>query len=130
MLRCLNLLMNQLMYMAIYLTWFYISEDQNCFDYISVLPLHSLPSDHSAILFNAELSRAAVTKSTIKFRKTREIDHDQFKNDISNSVLLNKSADNLPLMYHTQQYNLVLKELLDKHAPEVSRQISLRPNAP
>lgn len=104
------------------------SEGNNCVGDVVVYPLSSLPSDHAVTQFDVVLHRVPVTRRTIKFHKTCDIDHQKFQNDILNSNLVKQPA--VDLNDQTHQYDLVLKELLNKHAPENTRQISLRPHAP
>lgn len=47
-----------------------------------------------------------------------------------NSVLYTSTPDLADVNSLLDQYNVVLSELIDKHAPERSRSITLRPNAP
>ncbi len=53
---------------------------------------------------------------------------DQFRHDILTSDLVTQPS--LDLEARVCQYNKVLSELLDKHAPVIERSITLRPNAP
>ena len=59
-------------------------------------------------------------KTTLKYRKYREIDVDLFKSDIKSSSLFNKPSQDLTGL--TQQFDSVLRNLLiDTHAPEVTK---------
>ena len=65
------------------------------------------------------------------FRKFCDMDMVAWKEDILSSDLHNPSSatsNNVDLL--ADQYNAVLLKLIDKHAPECSRSVTLRPNAP
>ena len=66
-----------------------------------------------------------VEKKTITFRKFRNIDLVEFKDDISSSRLtqLDAEADADTLI---SVYNDTLKTLVDKHAPSITKQVVVR----
>ena len=74
------------------------------------------------------MARPEPVRHKTSFRKLRQIDIDQFKLDISSSPLKMSPSPDLGSL--VEQYNCVLSELLDKHAPTVTRSITLRPHAP
>ena len=91
--------------------------------------LSDLPSDHSAVLCSVAFARPKASKSYFKQRRLGDIDMDTLKSDLTNSPLsrdLHYPSDPNVLV---DLYNSVLREALDKHAPEVSRAITLRPHA-
>ena len=55
---------------------------------------------------------------------------DSWKKDILNSVLYTSTPDLADVNSLLDQYNVVLSDLIEKHAPECSRSITVRPNAP
>ena len=61
------------------------------------------------------------------FRQYRKVNLEELKDDITSSDL-NNDTDDLSCL--VQRYDTVLRELMNKHAPEVERCISLRPHAP
>ena len=61
------------------------------------------------------------------FRKLREIDIELFKKDISESLVPDSRKDASTLV---DQFNKVLHELLDKHAPQKTKIVTLRPQVP
>ena len=89
-----------------------------------------LPSDHYAILCSVVFSRPKPGKAHFTFQKFRDIEMDSWKKDIPNSVLYTSTPDLADVNSLLNQYNVVLSDLIDKHAPECSRSITLRPNAP
>lgn len=89
-----------------------------------------LPSDHYAVLCTVAFTRPRATKSQVVFRKFRDIDMEAWREDILDSDLHKPAVTLSNVNLLADQYNAVLAELIDKHAPECSRSITLRPNAP
>ena len=89
-----------------------------------------LASDHYAILCSVAFSRPKPGKAHFTFRKFRDIEMDSWKKDILNSVLYTSTPDLADVNSLLDQYIVVLSDLIDKHAPECSRSITLCPNAP
>ena len=87
-------------------------------------------SDHSAVRSDLNVSRPKLSKHVIRTRKLRNIDLDAMRHDIDASQLCTESDGTHDLSSLVAKYNSVLRELLDKHAPESERKISLRPHAP
>ena len=96
---------------------------------ISDLEVHApIISDHSPICFNLPMKKSSVVKQIKTFRKLKEIDIEKFKSDILNSVLHTCPADNIDDL--VDQYNTVLKGILDKHAPESTKKVTVRVHTP
>ena len=91
--------------------------------------IHGMPSDHSAVRCNLNVSRPKLSKQTVKFRKYKDIKLHELQSDILSSDL-NKDEDSNEIDNLVEKYDSTLRELVDKHAPEVERSISLRPHAP
>ena len=89
--------------------------------------LTGLPSDHHAIISKLDFARPGPSKKRVVYRKLREIDVDQFKKDILTSLVSDASDDASALV---NKYNTVLRELLDKHAPQKTKMVTLRPRVP
>jgi hypothetical protein len=85
-------------------------------------------SDHAATMCNLDITRPEPVRHKTSFRKLRQMDIDQFKRDINSSPLITNPSRDLRSL--VEQYDRVLSELLDKHAPIVTRSITLRPHAP
>jgi len=85
-------------------------------------------SDHSVIHFNLTISKPCPIRKEICYRKIHSIDSLKFSADIKESPLITTPVTTLPAL--VEQYNTVLKELLDTHAPLKKRVITLRPAAP
>ena len=96
---------------------------------VEIYPVVS--SDHSAIICSADLPRPCATKKVISHRDLRHMDMESWRDDIRNSTLHNAALGScIDTNILTDQYNNVLRELIDKHAPIHTRSITLRPNAP
>ena len=87
-----------------------------------------LPSDHVAIICSANIGRLDPVKMDITMRKLKNIDIDSFCQDILSSQLYLSQSPDLDSLI--DQYESVLSELLDKHAPLITRRITCRPHAP
>eukprot|EP00057_Strongylocentrotus_purpuratus_P013391 XP_011667865.1 PREDICTED: uncharacterized protein LOC105439979 [Strongylocentrotus purpuratus] len=87
-----------------------------------------LPSDHNAIVCTLNFTRPPSTKKLIKCRKLKDIDVEHLIADVRSSL------SDLPGVTCpsdlAEQYNHVMEDLLDNHAPEKTVLISVRPNAP
>ena len=87
-----------------------------------------LPSDHAAILSSLCIARPEPVKMEITTRKLHKIDINAFRLDILNSSLYTSPESDLDLL--VAQYDFVLNDLKDKHAPIITQTIKCRPNAP
>ncbi len=88
----------------------------------------SLPSDHAAVKCRVNMSRPPATKQTVTFRKLREIQIDNFKEDIIASSVVTDPEDNIESL--CRQFDTVMSGILERHAPEQTKCITLRPHAP
>ena len=90
-----------------------------------------LLSDHNCICFNIEANKGKNPQKKISFRKTRDINITEFKKEIkqhlsqhlqhhSRSIQLNKLVE----IYNSTQ------EVFDKHAPEITKLVTLRKPTP
>ena len=85
-------------------------------------------SDHFAIHFRLSCAKPPLERKTIQYRKWKSIDIDAFKEDIRNSPLYTHRDSCLDGLVN--QYNDVLGDILDKHAPVKTCEITIRPRAP
>ena len=88
-------------------------------------------SDHCFVTTALSSSIRHIETKTITFRSYRKIAIEAFMNDIHSSQLLNTDllvSDDLDRL--VGMYNSVLSELLDKHAPLKSKEITIRPKLP
>ena len=72
-------------------------------------------SDHSAIFFHMTGKLPAHVRRTLQYRLHRSIDTTSFNKDLCRSDLVKNPATSLTA--RVVQYNTVLGNLLDKHAP-------------
>ncbi|CAC5422780.1 unnamed protein product [Mytilus coruscus] len=83
--------------------------------------------DHMALFAQLRISRPSKYRQTVTYRKYRDINLDDIKNDFVESIppVVNATepVDSLVSLYNT---NLISD--IDKHAPIVSKEITLRPN--
>ena len=89
---------------------------------------HGLPSDHSAVSCKLSVSRPPTTKNCFRVRDFKNVDFNNFRADILQSPLYASPESDVDSLAH--HYDQVLRELIDNHAPEVTRRINMRPNAP
>ena len=85
-------------------------------------------SDHSAVKINLLLQQPQIRKKTRNYRKLRSIDYDALCDDINNSVLIKEPSSHLDILVY--QYDIVLRSLLDRHAPIKQRVVTVCPSAP
>ena len=85
-------------------------------------------SDHFAVLCKLNISKPSVPSQIITYRNIRSIDMVQFRRDLSASSLIQSPSPELNDLCN--QYDFVLKSLLDKHAPSRTKSVTLRPKAP
>ena len=91
----------------------------------------SMPSDHYAVICSIAFPKPKPTGKAVKQRQLRKINMKAFNSDILNSSLHSETrGTSTDVNSLTDNYNQVLRELLDKHAPECIRTITLGPSAP
>lgn len=83
-------------------------------------------SDHLAVHSSLHLEKPRFVKKIVSSRKLRGIDMTSFRRDIEGSVLLQHQDD---LHVVVNNYDEVLRSLLDKHAPVKERVVTVRPSA-
>jgi len=97
----------------------------------SILVKHevdTLISDHNNILFEINLKKPECPQKTVKSRKLKKIKMEKFKKDVKN--VSDKSDEINNLVKLVEYYNLELGTVLDNHAPEQNRLVSLRKPTP
>ena len=85
-------------------------------------------SDHWPIACHLDFTKPAPVKKTISARNFRSINANDFCNDILTSELMLSPATDISRL--VRQYNSVLSELLDKHAPASAKAVVLCPQQP
>ena len=84
-------------------------------------------SHHLAVHSTVRLEKPEFVKKVVCSRKLRGIDMTSFRSDIEGSVLLQHQDD---IHVAVNNYDEVLRSLLDKYAPVKERVITVRPFAP
>ena len=85
-------------------------------------------SGHKFVIFQINMQRPTLPMKKIKYRIWKSFALEKFKTDITNSELtLNMPVD---VDSATSQYHTVLSQLLEKHAPQQERVITMRAKAP
>ena len=85
-------------------------------------------SDHFFVHFKLLCEKPIYEQKQITFRKLRSIDKDSFREDIINSTLSQNSDSSTYEV--VEKYDSILGDILDKHAPQKTSTITLRPQAP
>ena len=85
----------------------------------------SVNSDHSAVLFTVSCSAPGVAQKTITYRKWKSADVTSIQADIADAF---KDFTCQDVSVGLQVYNDTLADIADKHAPEKSRLVTVRPD--
>ena len=85
-------------------------------------------SDHFTILFKVKVGKPPPEKKVLTFRKLRSVDLDTFKQDLAHAITKTELSDDIELL--VSQYNSVLHHILDKHAPEQTKTVTVRHHTP
>ena len=85
-------------------------------------------SDHCAVHCNLRVQKPHFTKEKVYFRNLRSLDIESFCEDTLTSPLLQDQAVELNAL--VDQYDNVLRSLLDLYAPLKRRTVTLRPRDP
>ncbi|KAJ8036476.1 hypothetical protein HOLleu_20464 [Holothuria leucospilota] len=86
------------------------------------------PSDHHIVKCDVNISSPLPVKTTIHSHKLCDIRVENFVRDIQASTLFNSPV--VDLSHSIEQYENVLCDLIDKHAPVKERSVVLRPSSP
>ena len=102
-------------------------EDENIVSDIRILPSDNI-SVHSLITGILDCSRPPPSKLLVKHRNMKNLNMNRFVEEIKSSKLFTNPESNICNLI--TQYNDTLSSLLEKHAPEKQRLVTLRPNSP
>ena len=86
----------------------------------------SVSSDHFAVLFTLSSPSPGLPKQTVSYRSWRSVDHDKLRKDIGDAFSNFTCSDVESALHH---YNEVLQNIVDTHAPEKTRVVTIRPEA-
>ena len=103
---------------------------RRCDSLLSNIPVtNCLFSDHSTLICDLTLGKPPLPKEKISFRKTEVVDVNLLCDELSTSSLCTGSPDALnDLVYKC--YNSTLSAALDRHAPLVTKFITVTPLVP
>ncbi|XP_077981930.1 uncharacterized protein LOC144436936 [Glandiceps talaboti] len=88
-------------------------------------------SDHCFVITHLSNINRHIEENTVTFRQYKKINKEAFRNDILNSSLCDHALlNNSDLDSLVSTYNTVLTELLDKHAPLITKRFTTRPTLP
>ena len=99
-----------------------ISKDTS---FVSNIHLDHFISDHRAILCDLSITKHTSDTKDITYRKLRRINIDAFKDDLCTSLAV-YDLEQHDTESSVKLYNTILREVLDKHAPEQHRTIKIR----
>ena len=102
-----------------------ISKDDKSVESVSV---SSMISDHFAVHVTMAVSKPRPLRKTIHYRKYRSIDLACFSQDLATSSIVQSPAKSLDDLVH--QYNTVISDVVNKHAPKLSRKLAIKPYMP
>ncbi len=86
--------------------------------------------DHFAVIFHIRAEKPAPIRKTVTYRKLRSIDIESFRNDIKSLEIINSNVIISDVDEHVESLNNSLESLVDKHAPLLTKQVTLRPTSP
>ena len=87
-------------------------------------------SDHLVVGCTLSILKKAFERKEVSYRKIKSVDMEQLREDIKNSCLVDPVSMSGDLDTLTRKYNMVLSELLDKHALLKKHTSTLRPATP
>ena len=85
-------------------------------------------SDHISIISKILLPKPSLIKKTIQYRKIKNVNISELKNDIRSSNLLSNTHYNINEF--AECFNTTLSRLLEAHAPLITKTITTRPCVP
>ena len=96
---------------------------------ISNVQLGAQISDHAAVLCDISFKKPENLARSITYRKINEIDLDSFRNDLRASKICSE-YNTMDLQTLVESYNSELGEILNKHAPIITKTTRLRSRGP
>ncbi len=85
-------------------------------------------SDHNNIFFQIDMRKPACPQKIVKFRKLKKVNMEELRTDIKETSDRGKTINDLVAL--VDHYNHELSRIIDKHAPEEERQVTLRKPTP
>ncbi|XP_071506848.1 uncharacterized protein [Diadema antillarum] len=97
-------------------------------DAIRSVEVSSFLSDHAAVHCDLHMSKPAVGRKEIVYRKLKTINHEALAEDLESSDLIRKPETDIDKL--ADQYDRTLSTILDKHAPIKRCVVATRPPNP
>jgi exonuclease III len=91
---------------------------------ITSAEVSSLFSDHHAVHCTLQIKKPPLPRYKIRYRKIKSMDSEQFREDLRSCPLITSPSTSLSELL--VQYDSI-KDILDKHCPEKSKTVTLRP---
>ena len=110
------------------LDWVVVRGDKSLITYNDVQKYPVL-SDHFAVVGHVAISRPTPGKRFVTSRNLRALDLDHLRTDVA-ALTTSERLSNLDVESLVQSYNDGLQQVLNQHAPLVTRCIRDRPSAP
>ena len=95
---------------------------------IAGVSVDTLLSDHNIVQCNLLLVKPRRPRQKITYRKYAAINNVEFLSDLEQSTLFTNPSDQIAGL--SRQYNSTITELIDKHAPLITRVITIRQKTP
>ena len=95
-----------------------------------VRTLPELLSDYNVVACDINLPRPPVSRRSVSYRKTRDIDLQSFRSNIKKSLPDNTGNNITDIDEQIVAYENTLRFLFDRHAPILPRTITVRPHTP
>ena len=89
--------------------------------------LSDLPSDHYGVVGSLNFPKPHCTTKTTQRRDLKPLEQTQWSNEVAELLDCNLLSD---VDAMTDRFNTILRDTLNKHTPEKSHFIRLRPNSP
>ena len=99
------------------------TDDSSLIEGLSVLPFTH--SDHHLLSFTLPWSRPTSVKTKHNFRKIKDINIEAFKESMKTSNLVQSPPTELNNL--VQEYDQTLADILEQHAPLLTKEVVLRP---
>jgi hypothetical protein len=91
----------------------------------------NLFSDHKTVFFHLAADRPPRAKQTVVSRNFKKVDPEAFTSDLGSAAAeLGRQLEDCSVDQLVEMYDSTLSNLLNQHAPLVSKQVTVRPSAP
>jgi hypothetical protein len=95
---------------------------------ISSTTVSSLITDHHAVHCKLNTHKPCLPEKTITCRSYKKVDREELSKDLNDMSIIQSPAKNLDELI--DQYNSDILHVINKHAPEKTKTVTLRPHSP